>query len=275
MSTYVIGDVQGCFDSLTKLLAKVAFDPQVDRLVFVGDLVNRGPRSLEVLRFVHGLGPRAQTVLGNHDLYLLQRYYGHIKKRSRDTLDPLLAASDAPRLIDWLRRQPLLLELPSGDVVVHAGILPSWSVAMARALAAEVERELAAGNGISKIALVALEERSVDRFDERNTGARRIAEILGVLTRMRCLRTDETMCAGWKGPPDGAPRGCRAWFTYPCERPERVLFGHWAALGIFRDARHMALDSGCVWGQKLSALRLDDNSLLQVDSVEGGSVDDD
>lgn len=276
MSTYVIGDVQGCFESLEKLLATVRFDARRDRLCFVGDLVNRGPRSLEVLRFVRGLGERATVVLGNHDLYLLQRYYARVRKRARDTLDPVLAARDTPQLLDWLRRQPLIAPTGVPDrFVVHAGLLPSWSIEMAQGLAREVEAHLAAPGGPSTLVLAALDEKGVDRFEDDSLGVRRLAGILSVLTRVRCLRADETLCTGWKGPPVGAPRGCRPWFVYPSERPTRLVFGHWAALGIYADPRHNALDSGCVWGQKLTALRLEDDRLFQVDSVEGGTVDDD
>lgn len=274
MSTYVIGDVQGCFDSLERLLASISYSPASDTLCFVGDLVNRGPRSLEVLRFVRALGERGRLVLGNHDLYLLQRYYGRTRKRARDTLDAVLAASDAPSLLDWLRRQPLVIAI-GNSVVVHGGLLPSWSVAMAQAFAGEVERELAASLKPSPLVMKALDQKGIDAFEEDSVGVRRIAGIVAVLTRARCLRADETLCTGWKGPPEGAPRGCYPWFTYPTERPERVLFGHWAALGIHRGPRHIALDSGCVWGQKLSALRIEDDRLFQVDSVEGGTADDD
>lgn len=213
-------------------------------------------------------------MLGNHDLYLLQRYYGRARRRARDTLDAVLAARDAPQLLDWLRHQPLLT-MAGSAVVVHAGLLPSWSIPQAQALAAEVQRELTAADAPSPLVLTALDERGVAAYDERSTGARRLAQIVTVLTRVRCLRADETLCAGWKGPPEGAPRGCRPWYAYPTARQERVLFGHWAALGIRVDANHMALDSGCVWGQKLSALRIEDDRLFQVDSVEGGTADDD
>lgn len=274
MSTYIIGDVQGCFDTLSRLLGEVRFDRNRDQLVFVGDLVNRGPRSLEVLRFCHGLGSRARVVLGNHDLHLVHRYYARARARGRDTLDKVLAAVDGALLLDWLRRQPLVIELDAA-IVVHAGVLPAWSAAEALRLGDEVSRELAAERRPTQLILNALEHRGAEPWQPSLRGVDRLASILSVLTRMRCMREDGSLCHSWKGAPESAPAGCRPWFSYPTARDKRVVFGHWAALGVRRGPLWAGLDSGCVWGQKLTALRLETDELISVDSVEGGTRDDD
>lgn len=250
MATYAVGDVQGCFATLERLLARVGFDPGADRLWLVGDLVNRGPRSLEVLRFARGLGDRAAVVLGNHDVHLLARAAGLARRKRFDTLDDVLAAPDRDELLGWLRARPLL-HREAGHVMVHAGLLPGWTIDDAAARAREVEALLAAGD------LAPLLDRP------RATPA---AVTLAAMTRLRVCTTDGEMEPKFKGPPEEAPAGTRPWFAVPGRKSAGtpIVFGHWATLGLrVRPGDFYALDSGCVWGGALTALRLDDGALFQ------------
>jgi bis(5'-nucleosyl)-tetraphosphatase (symmetrical) len=272
VATYAIGDIQGCFDSLTKLLARIGFDPAADRLWLVGDLVNRGPRSLEVLRWAHDLGDRAVAVLGNHDLHLLMRAAGVIKKKKLDTLDRILDASDCDRLLDWLRHRPLLHR--EGDrVMVHAGLHPAWSMETAAALAAEVEALLRAPDWRARIRALKKKEPPAWRADL--TGAERLQAITGVLLRTRVCTPDGRIAHQFSGPPREAPAGYIPWYAVPgaCWRTpgQCVVFGHWAALGLHLDAACMGLDTGCVWGGALTAVRLEDRRVVRVPAVEPAS----
>ncbi|MDW8468220.1 MAG: symmetrical bis(5'-nucleosyl)-tetraphosphatase [Burkholderiales bacterium] len=261
MATYAIGDVQGCFDELEALLARIGFDRARDRLWFVGDLVNRGPKSLEVLRFVRSLGERATVVLGNHDLHLVAQHAGVERRRADDSFDDVLAAPDADALVAWLRTRPLM-HVEGGWAMVHAGLLPDWSVPKARALAREVERALAGPN--YREFLAHLYGSRPARWSDALAGWDRLRAIVNAMTRMRFCAPDGTMdfeATGREPPP-----GFRPWFELR-SGPEPVLvFGHWSALGLALTARYCALDSGCVWGGALSALRLEDRWLVQVPS---------
>ena len=246
MATYVVGDVQGCFITLERLLARIDFDASQDRLWFVGDLVNRGPSSLEVLRFVRALGASAITVLGNHDLHLIERRRGSRAPRRHDTFDDVLEAADGDALIDWLVERPLLHR--NGDaVMVHAGILPTWSLA-------EAER-------LAKKASAALRDGGVDG---------KLRRALDGLTRLRTCSKDGEMCLDYAGPPRGAPKGCRPWFEM-ASLPDGVMvyFGHWASLGLYLGTNAIGLDTGCVWGRSLTAMRLEDREVFQEPSEIG------
>lgn len=261
MATYAIGDVQGCYDSLCALLARVGFDPACDRLWFAGDLVNRGPRSLEVLRAVRGLGERAVVVLGNHDLHLLGRAAGVSSPKRNDTLDQVLAAPDADELLSWLGSRPLFHE--EGDfALVHAGLLPAWDLAQARARAQEVEAAL---GGAARDEVLRADDEPVTAWRSDLPEPERLRAITTVLTRIRTCREDGELCASFSGPPEEAPAGCHPWFSHPrgARRPSTLLFGHWAALGFRRGEGYVGLDSGCVWGGPLTALRLDDGEVFQ------------
>jgi bis(5'-nucleosyl)-tetraphosphatase (symmetrical) len=261
MATYAIGDVQGCFDELQALLAAIGFDPARDRLWFVGDLVNRGPKSLEVLRFVRSLGERAVAVLGNHDLHLLAQHEGVERPRADDTFADVLGAPDAAELVAWLRARPLMHA--EGDwAMVHAGILPGWSVAKALALAREVERALVSAG--YRDFLAHLYGSLPARWSDALEGWDRLRVIVNAMTRMRFCTPEGEIDLEATG--TEAPPGFRPWFELRPAGEPVLVFGHWSSLGLRLSARHCALDSGCVWGGALTALRLEDRWVVQVPS---------
>ena len=260
MATYAIGDVQGCFDELRALLASAGFDASRDRLWFVGDLVNRGPKSLEVLRFARSLGDRAVVVLGNHDLHLVMQYEGFERGRPDDTFDDVLQAQDAAQLVRWLRTRPMM-HAEDRYALVHAGLLPSWTIERATALGREVEAALAAP-GYREF-LARLYGDAPDHWSESLAGWDRLRVIVNAMTRMRFCTRDGRMDLQAKS--SAPPPGYVAWFeTRPPGDDRVILCGHWSALGLKRTERLAALDSGCVWGGALSALRLEDRALFQV-----------
>jgi bis(5'-nucleosyl)-tetraphosphatase (symmetrical) len=262
VATYAIGDVQGCFEALQRLLDQVRFDVDEDRLWLVGDLVNRGPDSLATLRYVQSLGEAAVVVLGNHDLHLLAVAEGFAKLRRDDTLDDVLHASDRDELLDWLRQRPLM-HYDAGCAMVHAGLLPAWSVSRALELAAEVETALRAATYRSFLA--AMYGNQPDRWDERLAGYDRLRVVVNAMTRMRVCTADGVMEFEHKGKPAGMPKDYLPWYAVPGRRSRdtTVIFGHWSALGLVREPNLYGLDTGCLWGRKLSALRLDDRRVFQ------------
>ncbi len=263
MATYAIGDIQGCFDSLTRLLELIRFDPARDRLWLVGDLVNRGPHSLETLRFVKGLGAAALTVLGNHDLHLLMLAEGHSKKQRDDTLDDILAAPDREELLAWLRRQPLM-HVEDGFALVHAGLLPQWTVPQARALAREVETALQAENYREFLARMWGSEPAA--WGDDLTGWPRLRVIVNAMTRMRFCSPAGVMEFRTKGEVADAPAGYLPWFAVPgrASADQVLVTGHWSALGLKLEPNLLALDSGCLWGGHLTAVRLPERAVFQV-----------
>ena len=264
MATYAIGDIQGCFTSLMALLNRVAFDPARDRLWLVGDLVNRGPDSLRTLRFVRDLGPAAVTVLGNHDLYLLMVAYGAVRSRGKDdTLQAVLDAPDRDALLAWLRTRPLM-HLENGFAMVHAGLLPGWTVTQARALAREVEGALAGPYHAELLHNMWGSEPAAWHDDLSDYARMRV--IVNAMTRMRFCTPDGSMDFKVKGEVAKAPKGYLPWFEVPGRRSAdtTVVFGHWSALGLRVEPRLLALDSGCLWGRELSAVRLEDRAVFQV-----------
>jgi len=269
MSTYAIGDIQGCYDSLQRLLALCAFDPGKDRLWLVGDLVNRGPKSLETLRLIKSLGPAAITVLGNHDLYLLMVAEGGAKFRGKDdTLQPTLDAPDAQELLDWLRRQPLCHT--EGDYcLVHAGLLPQWTAARARELAREVEAALQAPNYPDF--MQNLWGNDPAGWSDTLTGWPRLRVIVNAMTRMRFCTPAGIMEFHTKGETTNPPPGHLPWFEAPnrAHANSVLVTGHWSALGLKITPNLLALDSGCLWGGHLTALRLEDRQVFQVDCSPG------
>lgn len=267
MATYAIGDVQGCFDSLQALLERIACSPTRDRLWFVGDLVNRGPRSLDVLRVIRDLGEAATVVLGNHDLYLLMVASGWRKRGKDDTLQPILDAPDADTLLDWVATRPLM-HVEGGFAMVHAGLLPQWSIAQARELAGEVEAVLA--SDARRNFLADLAGNKPARWSDDLQGQERLRCIVNAMTRMRFCTPDGQMEFKHKGRPDEAPRDYVPWFNAP--RPRQagttLLAGHWSALGLHRQPGFVGLDTGCLWGAQLTAYRLEDGAVFQVNSRE-------
>ncbi len=265
MSTYAIGDIQGCYDQLMQLLEQIRFDPGRDRLWFAGDLVNRGPKSLEVLRFARDLGDSAVTVLGNHDLHLLavwQDKHHHFK--SNDTLLPIIEAADRDELCDWLRRQPLLHHDPQLDyVMVHAGLPPQWDLATARRLAGEVETVL---RGADFIAFMENMYGNKPRcWSEDLRGWERLRFAVNCFTRLRFCTPGGELDFHHKGKPGSEDGGVLPWFAVPQRRSreQRILFGHWSTLGLHRGDNVVALDTGCLWGGALTALCLEDGTAFQ------------
>lgn len=268
MARYAIGDIQGCMASLERLLAAIGHDPAKDRLWLVGDLVNRGPRSLDVLRWARAQGDRVTTVLGNHDLHLLARAAGVVSAKRRDTLDEVLAAPDLGELVLWLRSRPLL-HVEDGWVLVHAGLHPRWTVARARALAAEVEAAL---RGPRWAEWLAQTLGAAPAWQDELYGSGRARSILWYLIRARTCTTDGAPI-DFDGPPEEAPVGAVPWYAVPdaAWRDHTVVFGHWAAQGLRLGERWIGIDAGCVWGKRLAAVRLEDRSVVQVKAVESGS----
>lgn len=263
MAIYAIGDVQGCCAPLRRLLDRVRFDPVRDRVWFVGDLVNRGPDSLGVLRLVRDLGDRATVVLGNHDLHLLVAAAGHQRVRRGDTFQDILAAPDRDELLHWLRSRPLF-HIEGGVAMVHAGLLPQWSVEDAASLAREVEAVLR-GDDCDRFFRHMYGDKP-DRWDDRLADIDRWRAVVNAMTRMRICSPGGVMEFQHKGELDDIPPGYSPWFDVPARRSRShmLVFGHWSALGVVRGAGYVALDSGCVWGGTLTAIRLDDGLLFDV-----------
>jgi bis(5'-nucleosyl)-tetraphosphatase (symmetrical) len=263
MATYAIGDLQGCFDSLTGLLQECRFDRTRDRLWFVGDLVNRGPQSLEILRFVKSLGNAAVSVLGNHDLHMLMVAEGRVKPHRQDTLQAVLAAPDREELLEWVRRQPLV-HVEGEYVMVHAGLLPSWDAGTAARLGAEVATALR-GPAWPEL-MMHMYGNQPDRWDESLAGYDRLRVIINAMTRLRICTPDGRMEFSHKGRLEDIPRGYVPWFTVPgrASAANTVICGHWSALGLLAEKNLLALDSGCLWGRRLSAVRLEDRRVFQV-----------
>ena len=267
MATYAIGDVQGCYDPLMRLLERAGYDERRDVLWFVGDLVNRGPQSLQTLRFVSNLGGRAVTVLGNHDLALLVIAEGMKQPHAGDTFGEILAAPDREELLAWLRRRPLM-HAAQGYAMVHAGLLPQWSVAQALALARDVERELS-GAGYRDFLRRMYGNQPV-LWREDLAGYERLRIVVNAMTRMRLVTAGGAMEFSHKLGLAGLPPGYLPWYDAPgrASRGTPILFGHWAALGLLLRDDVVGLDSGCVWGRSLSALRLEDRRLFQCECPE-------
>jgi bis(5'-nucleosyl)-tetraphosphatase (symmetrical) len=257
--------------SLTRLLALIELDPARDHLWLTGDLVNRGPRSLDVLRWAHANTAHVTVVLGNHDLHLLRRVAGAIGEKKRDTLADVLAAPDRDALIDWLRTRPLL-HVEDDFVLVHAGLHPKWTIAEARALAAEIESALASDDWRDFAARTAY-QGTTPAWDPALASGERWRALLAYFCHARTLRPDGRCELDFDGPPHEAPPGCVPWFRFPdpAWATHTAVFGHWAALGLDFGPRHIALDSGCVWGKSLTAVRLDDRAVFQVKAVESAS----
>lgn len=266
MATYAIGDLQGCYDPLARLLDSIGFDARADRLWFVGDLVNRGPQSLEVLRFVKGLGAAAVTVLGNHDLHLVMQAEGHGKANKEDTLDAVLAAPDREELLAWLRSLPLF-HAEDGRGMVHAGLLSAWTLDQARRLSDEVSAALRSPDYRDFLAHMWGSEPNAWRDDL--TGWDRLRVVVNAMTRMRFVTPDgrmELRAPGAKGPPERGPAGCLPWFDAPGRKSAQavIVCGHWSALGLRLTDKLLALDSGCLWGGCLTAVRLEDRRTFQM-----------
>ena len=263
-SLFAIGDLQGCSGPLDLLLDSIESETSDARLVFVGDLVNRGPDSLACLRKIRAMGKRARVVLGNHDLHLLAVANGIRSPGHSDTLHELLAASDSDELLDWLRRQPLAL-MADNHLIVHAGVLPQWTTEQTLALAEEVSAVLRGPDWMNFLAQMYGNEPV--RWHDDLRGTDRLRCIVNALTRLRfCTAQGEMEFATIEGPGQ-PPAGYLPWFDVPDRQTQHtpIVFGHWSTLGLTLKPNVIGLDTGCIWGGKLSALRLSDRKLLQVD----------
>ena len=256
MTCYVIGDIQGCYDELHALLEKLRFNTDRDQLWLVGDLVNRGPRSLQVLRFVRDLGDNAVSVLGNHDLHLLAAAY--TGRRSNPTLEPILQAPDRWALVEWLRYRPALAWSEEFNaVMVHAGLAPQWDLDTARACAQELEQTLRGPD--YRNFLEQMYGDHPENWDPGLTGIERLRFITNAFTRMRYCHSDGRLELDAKGSPGSQPEGLLPWFELRQQRDHEphILFGHWSTLGPVDHPRIHGLDTGCMWGGTLTALELD------------------
>lgn len=264
MATYVIGDVQGCFASLQKLLAGCGFDRAQDKLWFVGDLVNRGPESLQTLRFVRDLGERAIVVLGNHDLHLLGIWAGHREVHHSDTLAPLLAAADCDELMQWLLHRNIAHH-EHGVLMLHAGAWPGWTLEETLSHARELETALR-GPDVERV-FAHLYGSVPAQWSDDLSGADRLRVITNVFTRMRFCRPDGEMEFHHKGRLGSAPPPLLPWFDVPGRKTAGIpiVCGHWSALGLYLREDILALDTGCLWGGSLTALRLEDRRVFQAD----------
>lgn len=272
MATYVIGDVQGCCDSLEALVGQLPIRPRKDRLWFVGDLVNRGPKSLKTLRRIIAAGPRAVTVLGNHDLHLLAYAAGARKLQPLDTIHNILRAPDSADLIDWLRRQPFAYA-ENNTLMVHAGVLPHWSLRKTLSLSKEVSARLKSSHWIDF--LHEMVGGGKPHWADGVRGQKRMRAILSVFTRLRYLDRDGIPEFKNKLRPELA-FGLTPWFDIPKRKTAKqtVVFGHWSTLGLLVRPNLISLDTGCVWGRQLTAVRLEDRKIYLQSSLEGAVEED-
>jgi len=257
MATYAIGDIQACYNEFRQLLDRIGFDPSDDKLWCVGDLVNRGPDSLAVLRYFKALGERAVVVLGNHDLHLLALAAGNPKHANKSTLDDVLEAPDRDELLDWLRHRPLMHVDPKKRfAMLHAGLPPQWDLNQAMACAAELEAELR-GPGHRDF-LHAMYGNQPDLWSPELSGTERLRFITNCFTRLRYCDTNGRLLLSEKGAPGSQTDAAIPWFRVPgrATRDERIIFGHWSTLGYVAEHNVWALDTGCLWGGSLTAVRI-------------------
>lgn len=266
MSTYAIGDIQGCHAQLERLLAKIDASSDTAKLVFVGDLVNRGPDSLKTIRLIQSLGPRATVLLGNHDLHLLSVAAGVRRGGKSDTVLDVLEAPDRDALLDWLRHQPMA-HFEDGYLCVHAGVAPNWTVMQTLSYASELQDALRRPDWASTLG--GLFGNQPARWEESLTGADRLRCIVNALTRIRYCTPDGVMDFVSKESMEALAPGSPLlpWFDVPTRktRDVTVVFGHWSTLGLVMRENLIGLDTGCVWGGKLTAVRLEDRQVIQVD----------
>jgi bis(5'-nucleosyl)-tetraphosphatase (symmetrical) len=263
VATYVIGDVQGCFEAFQELLVAIAFNPAHDRLWLAGDLVNRGESSIGMLRWCMAHDDQIVAILGNHDLHLLAVAEGFVPPHRNDTLDEILDAPDRAEVLDWLRKRPML-HREGKWLMVHAGLLPDWTPELAESLARELEAALRGTDW--RQFLKDMYGNEPRRWDDSLAGQDRLRLVANVMTRLRFLHEDGSLEFLHKGSPEDAPTELTPWFDYPDRQNlgVRIFFGHWSTLGLLQRADVVGLDTGCLWGGQLSALRLEDGRLIQI-----------
>ncbi|MBH3428560.1 symmetrical bis(5'-nucleosyl)-tetraphosphatase [Pseudomonas alkylphenolica] len=275
MAVYAVGDLQGCLQPLKCLLERVNFNPAVDRLWLVGDLVNRGPESLKTLRYLYAIRDSLVCVLGNHDLHLLAAWNNIERLKKSDTLREIIDAPDASDLLDWLRRQKLLhYDEQRGVVLVHAGIPPQWTLGKALALAAEVEEALRDDSRL-KPYLDGMYGNEPNKWNKDLRGAARLRVITNYFTRMRFCTSEGKLDLKGKEGVDTAPPGYKPWFAHKDRRSRhvKIIFGHWAALeGRCSEPNVVALDTGCVWGGAMTLYNVDSGEFHRCDCTEQGTL---
>ncbi|MEZ4752182.1 MAG: symmetrical bis(5'-nucleosyl)-tetraphosphatase [Bdellovibrionota bacterium] len=266
MATYVVGDVQGCYRSLCALIEAIG-PTKKDSLLFAGDLVNRGPDSLETLRFLSRSELRIRCVLGNHDLWAFSRFHLKLSPGKRDTLDDLLNAPDAEELLAWLAQWPLADKLENG-ICVHGGVHPSWTSEQALELSAAVQRRLSGSD--PRLFLERVTARDAPEWDPALKGLDSELAATRWFTRARICDVRGNLDAEFSGAPESIPKGFLPWYAVPGRKTagRRIYFGHWAAHGFLRNSEVVALDTGCVWGGDLTAIRVEDDQLFQVPAAE-------
>ena len=267
MATWVIGDIHGCWLTLQRLLEKIEWNPAMDELWLVGDLVNRGPFSLEVLRWAVDHDDHVTAVLGNHDLYLLARACGVAPGKKSDTLDEVLAAPDRGDLLEWLRNRPLMHQF-GRFVLVHAGLAPEWNIELAHGYVDAVRVDCMGDESHSLLAAIHANRKNPWHVDLPRED--QLAAAAVDMTRIRMVGPDGRADLDYTGPPGSAPVGCRPWFVSSAvlRQGYNVIFGHWATLGLYRTRGVICLDSGCVYGGRLTAFRLDDGQVVQQDVLD-------
>jgi len=273
MATWVIGDIHGCWETLQRLLSRIEWVSERDELWLVGDLVNRGPRSLEVLRWAHEHSDRLIAVLGNHDLHLLARAAGIAEAKEEDTLDEVLAAPDRDELLGWLRTCPLVHRF-GPFVMVHGGLMPQWNIELTCGLAAEVAARIASVGDDEVIRMLCANRKVAWSADMR--GDDQLAAAAAVFTRLRMVDSDGRAQLDWTGPPGAAPDGWKPWYARSAVRSQgyRLIFGHWAQFGFYRTHDAVCLDSGCVYGGRLTALCLNDGRIAQEEEADAAARPD-
>ena len=263
MATYAIGDIHGCYEEFQRLLKKVEFDPRRDEIWHTGDLVNGGPESLACVSWFFDHDDHATTILGNHDLHLLAVAFGVRKARHDDNFDDVLAAPNADELIDWLRTRPLVMPWEQG-LIVHAGLLPDWTIEDAVERAREIEELLSSSKPEQVLEVMYGNRPCCD--DDVKSVEQRWRLTINAMTRMRVLDADQKLEFSYKSVYEEIPDDKMAWFDVdsPAWEGHRIICGHWSALGFRRSDRLLALDTGCRWGNQLTAVRLEDEEVFQV-----------
>lgn len=268
MSSYVVGDIQGCFDEFIALLSLFDFSPSKDKVYLVGDLVNRGPKSLEVLSYAYANQDSVQLVLGNHDLHLLACWAGVVKPKPQDTMTEILAYSEVDLLLHWLRKQPLLIELED-QIIVHAGLNPNLSFVQNKNLASFCSNKLAGDNYKYWLSVMYGNTPSFWSNDMTEEESFRLG--VNSFTRMRMMN-GKSLDMKFKGSPENCTSLLKPWFEMPIEACKCIVFGHWSALGLVVSPSYIALDTGCIWGGQLTAVCLDDMSLYQYPSLQSLNI---
>lgn len=268
MTDYVVGDIQGCYDSLVALLDKAKFNPELDTLFCVGDLINRGPKSLETLEFLYSLGNSVKVVLGNHDLHLISCHYGLRQLKQLDTAQSVLDSSKANFWIEWLRQQPLMIFDADKDFIIcHAGLHPSWSIKEGLSFSKKFSTQLKSDKYM--ILLDNMYGNTPNKYDESLSEPKQLRFAVNAFTRMRYCYFDKSLDFSFKNFPT-TQSTLHPWFNLPNKLPKstRLIFGHWSSLGLYHQNNVICIDTGCVWGNELTLYNIDDDSFIHQKSID-------